>query len=130
MRKIRSQQLQRQCHILEDAAVEQQLVILENKSDIATDIRNPFSRQGIQVDLVQQRLTTGRLFDQRDDFQQGTFAGSGMTGQKCHFSSRQIQADITQRVVSARVAFGDIKKLNHLAAKTGFRYRFIFNLIV
>jgi len=106
---------QRQGHVVEYVAIEQQLVILEDHADVApvTGYATPPHLREILV--VHDDAPAGGTLDQRDQLQERALACAGMARDEDHLAIVHVQRESLQRVVTA-VALGDILQVNHRAA--------------
>ena len=85
---------QRQCYIVKDCAIEQQLVILENHPDIPSHCRNLSSLQSVQVFAINKHLALTGSLHQDDQLQQCAFPGTGVAGEKRHLLMAQFKTDV------------------------------------
>ena len=83
---VESGDVERQYHVFDHVAVEQQLVILEDEADVAAQIGNGALRQAADVLAADRHHAAGGAFDGGDEFQQGALAGAGMSGQENQFA--------------------------------------------
>ena len=107
--------VERQHHVFDRVAVEQELVVLEYQTDVAAQIGQGTLRQASDVLAAYRDHAAGRAFDCRDQFQQGRFAGAGMPGQEYQLAFFDDQVDAGERLVSARITLGDLAELDHAA---------------
>jgi len=89
------------------------MMVLKDDADVAPDVGNLAVADVVQINPVEKNLPARRSLDHRNQFQQGTFAGTGMPGKKCHLPLRQPQVDLAERIVAAGVAFADVVEVNH-----------------
>jgi hypothetical protein len=90
-------------------------VILENHTSALPDDRRQPVRTGGQISAIDKNVATGGSLQHHNQPQQGTFAGSGMAGQKNHAAGFNIETDVVQGPVAAAVVFADPLKPNHSA---------------
>ena len=105
---------ERQRDVVEDAAVEQQAMVLKHHADAAAHTRNAAPAHLRQILAIDGNVSARRPFEQRDELQKCTFTGAGMAGEKCHFASCEFEAQLVERFVSGRIAFADAVKRDHL----------------
>ncbi len=100
-------------HIIENGAVHQQMVILENHTDLATQERHLTVLQAADVVAAEEDFPGAWPFNPTDKLQQGTFTRAGVAGQKCHLARLQVESDALQRLSPAEIGFADVFKANH-----------------
>jgi hypothetical protein len=66
-----------------------------------------------EVLVIDDNLAGGRAYQQRDEFQQGTLAGTGVAGEKGHLATVDVKIDIAQGIETAGVTLADVMKLDH-----------------
>ena len=105
--------LQRQGHVVEHRAVEQQLVILEHYADLAAQEWNLRIADSGQVLARQQQLAGSRAFHGQQQAQQRTFARARMAGDKQEFAATHSKAQLMQAHMPVGIAFTDLFESNH-----------------
>src|SRR6056297_529853 len=106
---------QRQRHVLEHVAVEQQLVVLEHHADVAPVTRDATAPDLGEVLVVHHDAAPGGPLDQRDQLQQRALARARMPGDEDHLPGVHVQREALQRIV-AGIALGDVLQVDHRAA--------------
>jgi len=89
-------------------------MILKNDADVTAELGNTAARNLGQVLTIDKYLSAGTALQQGNQFQQGAFACTGMTGEKGHLPGRHMEANILQGIIAAGVAFTGMGKPNHL----------------
>ena len=110
---VEAANLQRQHHIVECIAVEQQFVVLENQSDVAAQLRDGGRFDGADVLAFDQHAAAAGALDGGDEFEQRAFARAGVAGEINHLALGHVEAQVLQRFVSAGVAFIDLVEFDH-----------------
>jgi hypothetical protein len=73
--------------------VKQQLMILKDNTDTATDVWHLTPGYPIQIGAVDEDLTLAGPFHQHNQLHQGALPGPGMTCQKSHLARIELKAD-------------------------------------
>ncbi|MBS1185981.1 MAG: hypothetical protein H6R09_1582 [Proteobacteria bacterium] len=105
--------IERQHHIFDHVAVEQQLVVLEHQADVATQIRHGKMREAADILTVDRHHTAGGAFDGGDELEQGALSGTGMPGEEHQFAFFDRQVDRRQGLVTAGITLGDLAETDH-----------------
>src|SRR5258708_1280454 len=111
---------QGQRHILENTAVKQQFVILENQPEIAPEKGNHARFHRGYVLAIDDDAACCRSFDGGYQFQQSTFPRARMAGDKYHFPGCHREGHVAQCFIAAGIALGNMADLDHRA--TGCRH--------
>lgn len=101
---------QRQRHVLGDAAVVKQAVVLIDRTHLTPMQRNLPATHLEQVAFAQQHRALTRAFAEVNQFEQGTFAGAGVASHEQHLAVGHFEADIGQRLVATGVVLADVVK--------------------
>jgi hypothetical protein len=86
--------LQRQQHVVEHAAVEQQLLVLEDQPEVAAQVGNGAAPQAREVLAIDHQAAGSRPLDGGDQLDQRRLAGAGMAGDEDHLPGVDLEADI------------------------------------
>ncbi len=109
--------LQRQRNVIEDVAVEQQLVVLEHQAEIAAQERHRAPLQHADILAVHEHSAGCRPLDRDQQFQQRGLAGAGMAGDEHQLPGLDREPDVAQRLMAAGIAFRDVAEGNHKGVK-------------
>jgi len=109
---------QRQGDVVEHGAVEQQVMVLEDKADLAAQVGDAAAADARDILPVDEDLSAGGVFDHRDQLEQGAFTGARMPGEKGHVAGFEVEADVAQGLEPARVALADVVELDHREINT------------
>jgi hypothetical protein len=85
---------QRQQHVVEHVAIEQQLAILKDQPELAAQVGNGVPAQRSEILTVDHDAARGRALDGRQQFEQRRFAGAGVAGEKNHLAGGDFEAHI------------------------------------
>ena len=89
-------------------------MILENNTDIATDVRYATVADVAEIDAIENNLASTGSLNQCYQFQHRAFARAGMPGEIGHAATRQPKIDPADGFVPAGVTFADIIEMNHI----------------
>ncbi len=110
---IEAADLQRQQHVVERVAVEQQLVILKDDAEVAAQVRQRAAFEHTDVLMVDQHAAVVGSFDRGDEFEQGALARARVSGEEHHLALGDFERDVLQRLIAARVTFVDLVEGDH-----------------
>jgi len=98
--------VERQEHVGNGAAVKEQLLVLKDQADVASDPGQGVVAQGGEVLAVDQQAAGAWPFDRAKQLEQGRFAGAGAAGHQHHLAGLDVEAGIDQRAFAAGVVLG------------------------
>ncbi|MCY1447976.1 hypothetical protein D9M71_646200 [compost metagenome] len=113
--------LHRQGDVVEHAAVEQQLVVLEHDAYLAAQEGNLCVGDLRQVLAGQQQLAGGGPLHRQQQAQQGAFPGAGVAGDEEELATADAEAQFVQAYVAIGVAFADLLESNHADSRSAKR---------
>src|SRR5690606_30311776 len=105
--------LQRQGYVVENTAIEEQMMVLEHHADPAPVVRHLAGMETAEVLAVDQHLAGGGPLHQHDQLEQRAFAGARVAGQKRKLPGRQVEAEIGQGFVPSGITLADILEADH-----------------
>jgi hypothetical protein len=110
---VKAADQQGQGDVVEDAAVEQQPVILEHHAD-----RLPVAGYGAAAQLREVRAghlhpAARRPLHEHDEAQQGALAGAGVSREEDQLVAADLETDLAQGIVAALVALADALEADH-----------------
>ncbi|RMU63759.1 hypothetical protein ALP29_200284 [Pseudomonas syringae pv. avii] len=121
LRLGQAEDLQGQGDVVEDRAVEQQLVILEHYADLPTQKRDLRVTDLPQVLTCQHQFAGRRALHGQQQAQQRALAGTGMTGDEQKLAAAYSKAQFMQPDMSIRVALTDLLESNHGRSRSANR---------
>jgi hypothetical protein len=98
---------------LSKTVVEQEVMVLEYEADLAANVGYAPWTDTCDILSVQEQLAARDALYQRNELQQGAFAGARVTGQKGHCARLHVEVDVAQGLVAPGVALADIVESNH-----------------
>jgi hypothetical protein len=104
---------QRQRHVLEAAAVEEQLVVLEYETHAPAQHRERGVAEGAQVLAIDHHGAGGRPLDTRGELEQRRLARAGVARHRHHLAVPDVEGDAAQRLMAARITLGDPGEADH-----------------
>ena len=108
-----AENLQRQGDVVEHAAIEQQLVVLEHHADLPAQEGNLRSGDLRQVLARQQQLAGGRPLHRQQQAQQGGLAGAGMAGDEEELAPAHAETQFVQPDMAIGIPLADLLESNH-----------------
>lgn len=92
----------------------EQTIVLEYQPQPSTHVRNFAIGQTGQILTIEKDTTAGGPFNQRGQTQQSALAGTGMTGDKDHFTPFHMETDTLQGIATAWIMFTYLIELQHV----------------
>jgi hypothetical protein len=105
--------MQRQSHILKYGTIEQQLMVLEHHTDLATVVGNLALTKTVKVTSGDDHLTGGGALHQHNELHQRTFTRARMTSKKHQLTVVNIERQVAQCLMAVFIAFTDVAKIDH-----------------
>ena len=115
-RAVHTGHLERELHVMQGAAVRQQVELLEDHADTLARLAQRVLGQAHEFLAVDAYRAAAGLFEPVYQAQQGTFAGAGKPEQPEHLAGRNRQVGRQQGVYGLATyleALGDLLQLNH-----------------
>ena len=106
---------ERQHHVVEDAAVVEQLLVLEHEAQVAPQVGQRGALQRADVLAVDQHRAAARPLDRGNQLEQRRLAGARMPGDERELARLDAEGDALQRLLAAGVALGDGGEANQPA---------------
>jgi hypothetical protein len=89
------------------------MVILKDHADLAAQKRHLAFLQTTDIVTAKQDVARAWALNPANQFQQGTFPRTRVTGQKYHFSRADMKIHPLQRLATTEVRLTDLLKPNH-----------------
>src|SRR5687768_17535870 len=112
----RARDHERQRDVVENAAVVEQLVVLEDDAEALPERRNLAPRDARGVLIVDEHRPARRTLDQCDQTQQRALAGARRPRQKHELAALDLERHAGKRLAAVRIAFVDVLESNHEGA--------------
>ncbi len=105
---VEAADLQRQHHVVEHVAVEQQLVVLEDDAEVAAQIRQRALLEHADILAVDQHAAGVGALDRGDQLEQRALARARVAGDEHHLALGDPERDVLQRLIAAGIALVDL----------------------
>src|SRR5574343_314928 len=109
--------LQRQEHVVQGVAVEQQFLVLKNQSEMPAHVRQGTASQGHQVLAIDHQAARCRALNGRNQLDQRRLAGTGVPGDQHHLAGVDAETGILDGIEAARIALGQAAGFDHCSNK-------------
>src|SRR5690606_4303653 len=113
--RAEAQDHERQRDVVEDRAVVEQLVVLEDDADALAEARDRAPGEARRVLAVDDDRAARRLLDQRDELEQRALSRARRPGQEGHLAPLQVKAHAAKRLAAAGIAFRDVLEADQAA---------------
>ncbi len=88
-------------------------MVLKDHADLTANIGNITPCDATDIVAMKADPTVARTLHHPNQFEQCTFAGTGVAGEKSHLALLQVEANLLQGLMAPGIVLADLFKTNH-----------------